>query len=47
MGQRKDAWTYLMKTDADIALLQEAKNPPENVKTKIQAGPAQWKTAGF
>ena len=35
-----------MKSDADVALLQEAGQPPPDVAADVEVGPAPWRTAG-
>jgi len=40
------AWSCLLKTDADVALLQEASEPPPEVAKRIEAGPEPWHTPG-
>lgn len=43
----KDAWRSLLDYDADIALLQEANEPPDDIKkSKIIFDNAPWKTSG-
>jgi hypothetical protein len=46
IAQKKDAWRYLLETDADIALLSEACEPPDDVAGKLEVDPAPWRTAG-
>lgn len=46
IARREAAWRYLLETDCDIALLQEATAPPADVAGQIDAGPAPWHTAG-
>lgn len=36
IAQRDTAWGELLKSDADIALLQEAKPPPADVAAKVE-----------
>ena len=36
-----DAWRELLNMDVDVALLQEAKNPPSDVEGKIDTGPSE------
>ncbi len=40
IGRRDDAWRALLDTDADIALLQEATQPPSDVAKKLNIDPA-------
>lgn len=35
IARRDDAWRYLIETDADIALLQEAVEPPAEVAQRL------------
>ena len=42
-----DAWHRLMEMDADVALLQEAVEPPKDLAKSIQVDPAPWSTAGW
>jgi hypothetical protein len=44
IAQRADAWRWLVDSDADIALLQEAKEPPAEVAAKVSVDPAPWRT---
>lgn len=46
IGRRDDAWRALLDTDADIALLQEATQPPSDVAKKLNIDPAPWITTG-
>ena len=39
-------WHSVVAMDADIALLQEAGEPPSEVAKKIEVNPAPWGTAG-
>jgi len=43
---RPEAWRLLPKSGADIALLQEACEPPEDVAKSIEVDTAPWETAG-
>ena len=40
-------WHCLSETDADVALLQEAAAPPQDLPKQIEADPAPWCTAGW
>ena len=40
MGRRLESWRYLLNLDIDLALLQEAGEPPSDVQERIQADPA-------
>lgn len=46
IAHRKDAWRYLINTDADVALLQEANAPPPDVASQIRSDGKEWKTFG-
>ena len=46
IAQREDAWHHLLHLDADIALLQEAAEPPVDIASKIEVDNAPWKTSG-
>jgi exonuclease III len=47
INQKKDAWRHLLSTDADIALVQEARRPPKDVLPSITVDAAPWGTAGL
>ena len=44
MAHRHDAWRFLATSEADIALLQEASQPPTDVASKFDVDPAPWQT---
>ena len=44
---RETPWQSLIEMDADIALLQEAAQPPEPLAKSIDIDPAPWRTAGW
>jgi len=46
IARRDDAWRELLNMDADIALLQEATQPPPDVADKVIIDPAPWITVG-
>lgn len=46
IARRDEAWEYLLDSDADIALLQEAAAPPADVARRLDVDPAPWRTAG-
>lgn len=46
IAHRADAWRQLLDTDADVALLQEASEPPPDVAAKIQVDGEPWRTDG-
>ena len=47
IAQREDAWRALLDSDADIALLQEATEPPADVASRVDVNPGPWCTAGL
>ncbi|MCY4409661.1 MAG: hypothetical protein OXC27_04310 [Caldilineaceae bacterium] len=44
IAHSKDPWRYLLKSDADIALLQEASKPPSEVSQHIEVDKDSWVT---
>ena len=46
IGRRSDAWESLLAMDADIALLQEASEPPRPLPPGVEIDPSPWHTAG-
>jgi len=44
MAHRKEAWYHLVDTDADIALLQEASAPPQDIAARIEVDEEPWRT---
>src|SRR5262245_38381187 len=46
IARRDEAWRYLLDSDADLALLQEAAVPPTDVARRLEVDPAPWQTAG-
>ena len=46
MAHRGEAWRFLLNSDVDVALLQEASSPPADIANRIEIDPAQWETAG-
>ncbi len=44
---RKKPWQFLLNTDIDIALLQEAGKPPLDVSSKISIDDEPWQTFGI
>ncbi len=44
--RRVEAWRCLADSDADIALLQEAAEPPADIASRFDVDPAPWRTAG-
>jgi exonuclease III len=43
---RKEAWRELSDSDADIALIQEATEPPKEIGDHIEFNPGAWRTEG-
>jgi hypothetical protein len=46
IAQREEPWRRLLETHADVALLQEARGPPPDIASRIEAGAAPWETSG-
>ena len=46
IAHREQAWRALCNTDADIALVQEAPEPPADMPPPFEYRPATWRTAG-
>ena len=46
IARREEAWRCLLDTDGDIALLQEAIEPPADVARRLDVDPAPWRTVG-
>ena len=46
LRHRDESWRFLAGTDADIALVREAAEPPPEVAQRIGVDSAPWKTAG-
>lgn len=46
INHQDNAWATLLNSNVDIALLQEAKQPPAAVRDKIQVDDLPWTTAG-
>ena len=40
-------WQWLTEMDADVALLQEAGEPPRDLVKPVDVDPAPWRTAGW
>lgn len=38
IARRADCWEHLLSLDADVALLQEATEPPSEIAKRIHAG---------
>ncbi len=46
IAQSQKAWHSLTKSDADIALLQEASRPPSDLPKEIEVDDSPWETGG-
>ena len=46
MGHRPELWEHVLRSGADVALLQEAPRPPDALVAAIDAGPEPFETAG-
>ena len=46
MAHRAASWEFLLDTGADIALLQEAGEPPPEIESKINVDDQPWVTTG-
>lgn len=46
IARKDEAWRWLLQSDVDIALLQEAAVPPADVAPRVEINPAPWETAG-
>ncbi len=46
IARREEAWRALLDSGADVALLQEATEPPADVARRVDVGPSPWRTAG-
>ena len=46
VAQRQESWRLLVDSEADIALLQEAVEPPADIASRLEIDPAPWRTAG-
>ena len=44
---RTDTWHCLIAMEADVALLQEAASPPEELRGRIDVDRAPWRTVGW
>lgn len=47
MGHRAECWEDVLRSEADVALLQEAPRPPDALVPAIDAGPEPFETAGM
>ena len=46
IGQMKEPWHLLLDMDADLALLQEASEPPPELAGRLEVNPGPWEIAG-
>ena len=46
IARRAECWDHLIDMGADVALLQEAAEPPPEFADRIDVDPARWRTAG-
>ena len=46
IARRPRCWERLLESGADVALLQEAAEPPPEIAGRIEVNPAPWSTAG-
>lgn len=46
IARRAEAWRWLLDSDADVALLQEATEPSPDVASRIEIDAEPWHTAG-
>lgn len=46
IARREAAWRYLINLDADVAVLQEAAQPPADITRELEIDPAPWHTPG-
>lgn len=46
IARREEAWRRLLDSDSDIALLQEATEPPSDVARRLDVDAAPWRTVG-
>ena len=46
IARRKEAWHCLLDTEVDVALLQEATEPPPDVASRIEVYAEPWHTCG-
>lgn len=46
IGHRSEVWRTLVDSDADIALLQEACEPPPDIASRFDVGVEPWRTEG-
>ena len=46
IGRMHEPWRRLLEMDADLALLQEATEPPPEVAGRVEVNPGPWEIAG-
>lgn len=46
IARRNEPWRWLLDMDADVALLQEAAEPPSEVAARVEIDPAPWDESG-
>ena len=46
IGRMHEPWHRLLDMDADLALLQEATEPPPEVAGRVEVNPGPWEMAG-
>lgn len=46
INRRAACWHSLLETDPDVALLQEAAEPPPEIAERVDVNPAPWSLAG-
>jgi len=46
IARKEDAWRQLLACDANVALLQEAAEPPAGVALRVAVDAEPWVTAG-
>ncbi|MCY3784182.1 MAG: hypothetical protein OXG79_10390 [Chloroflexi bacterium] len=46
IARRNEPWRWLLDMDADVALLQEAAEPPSEVAARVEIDPAPWDISG-
>ena len=46
IARRETAWRTIVESDSDIALLQEANEPPPDIAETLNINPGSWQTSG-
>ena len=46
IARREECWRALLDSDADLALLQEAAQPPQDIARLFDIDPSPWRTVG-